>query len=644
MKELKKLIEAVVQELFDVEVEVDLMVAPENTGADYATNVAMKLAKLVHKASMVIGEMIKSELDGRENFGVEITLAMPGFLNFRMRDGYFAEKVSQMVEKVDPGINTYQNKVVVAEFSDPNPFKVLHVGHLYTSVVGDSISRLLELAGGKVVRVNFGGDVGLHVGKTLYALDSSFSRTVSLDSPVRGSSTLSTASLRALSLPSISSKNTSSKEDSTKITSSEEGDDIKNVETSRISLKIASSKKNENEKFDSVDEEAWRKFLDRLKIEDIAKCYVEGTRAYDEDEEARAEITALNKEIYRINAEDIHDTLVAQLYWRGRELSYQYFEDFYARIGVHFDKFYPESMVAGRGLQEVRDYVGTVYEESDGAIVYRGEKIGLHTRVFINREGVPTYEAKDVGLIFTKWDDWHFDESVVVTGNEQTDYMKVVLASVAEYAPELVEHTTHLTHGLVKLPGNVKMSSRKGNFLKAVDVLEMVREILGGEKADERLVLAAIKYAFLKYKMGGDIVFDPQESVSMTGNSGIYIIYSAVRARKILAKNESESWQMDLGNLRNLEKLDGREKLFVRKLNKKLTQYFEVLREALSEKSPHRICAYLYELAQEFSRFYENVHVAGHKYQRELLEIVRAYANVMEHGLGLLGIEAPEEM
>lgn len=92
---------------------------------------------------------------------------------------------------------------------------------------------------------------------------------------------------------------------------------------------------------------------------------------------------------------------------------------------------------------------------------------------------MPTYEAKDVGLIFTKWDDWHFDESVVVTGNEQTEYMKVVLASVAEYAPKLVERTSHLTHGLVKLPGNVKMSSRKGNFLKAVDVLEMVQEILG---------------------------------------------------------------------------------------------------------------------------------------------------------------------
>ncbi len=748
MKNLKKTVEEVVSRLFDVRINVELTLAPENTGADYATNIAMQLAKLVHKAPMIIGEMIKHELDELSELeGVDVSLAAPGFLNFRMSDEYFAKKVWRMSQSIDPSIHTYQNQVVVAEFSDPNPFKVLHVGHLYTSIVGESISRLLELADGKVVRVNFGGDVGLHVGKTLYSLQDLFSgqdslsgRTTTSNSPVRGSSTTSTASLRpssspctssqitlskdgkeqekqdgqysnnspctssqitssqeedslsersatlktasapssyhkydsvrSSSLPSSSSPLTSSQESeeqeerhdnsphtSSQITSSQESDEQEKQDNS--SLLTSSQEGNEqaareNTETDSLtsfrdskdqvgqDGQRWWGFLDKLTIEDIARAYVVGTQAYDEDEQAKAEIVALNKEIYRINAEDLHDTRLAQLYWRGRELSYQYFKDFYAQIGVHFDKFYPESSVASRGLQEVRDHLGTVYEESEGAVVYRGEKLGLHTRVFINREGVPTYETKDVGLIFTKWDDWHFDESVVVTGNEQTDYMKVVLASVAEYAPDLVKHTTHLTHGLVKLPGNVKMSSRKGNFLKAVDVLEMVREMLGGEQADKRLVLAAIKYAFLKYKMGGDIIFDPQESVSTTGNSGIYIIYSAVRAQKILDKSKDfDSADMELENLTRLDESEAR---FARKLNKKLAQYYDVLNEAVKEKAPNHICSYLYELAQEFSRFYENVHVAGHQCERELLKVVRAYANVMYHGLGVLGIEVPEEM
>lgn len=576
MDEIKTKLEQAIRKLFDVEVQVELTIAPEGTGADYATNVAMKLAKVAHKAPMAIAEEIRAEVDGGD-FGVEI--AAPGFMNFTLKDEYFAEKAKDLgrgnCENISP--DEYSGKTVVAEFSDPNPFKVLHVGHLYTSIVGDSISRLLEFAGAKVVRANFGGDVGLHVGKTMYAL------------------------LRS------------------------------------------------NYAYGDI------------KIEDIAKCYVEGTRAYEEDEVAKEEITKLNKEIYAISelgeeksmerlelemlAEDFEVSTAemaktVQLYWLGRKLSYEYFEQFYDSIGVKFDKFYPESTVAGKGLEEVREHVGTVYEESEGAIVYKGGKVGLHTRVFINREGIPTYETKDVGLIFTKWADWQFDESVVITGNEQSDYMKVVLASVKEYAPELVERTRHLTHGLVKLPGNVKMSSRKGNFLKAVDVIEMIREELGGGKADMKVVLAAIKYAFLKYKMGGDIIFDPKESVSTTGNSGVYLLYSAVRAKKILEKTGGEA---EL-NKKVVQEVAPEEQRYVRKLNKKIVQYREVLAEAVREKAPYKVCGYLYELAQEFSRFYENVKVAGSEREAELREIVETYVGVMGHGLNLLGIEVPEKM
>lgn len=578
MEEIRKQLEEAVRQVFGIEAEVEMTLAPEDTGADYASNVALKLAKVAHKAPIVIAEELKQAMAGlADRVGVEV--AAPGFLNFISPDEYYDQKIAEIAQ--NQGIlaknillDEYDGKTVVTEFSDPNPFKVLHVGHLYTSIVGDSISRLLEFAGAKVVRTNFGGDVGLHVGKTMWAL--------------RNDSALS-----------------------------------------------------------------------EMTIEEIAKCYVEGTRAYEEDEEAKREIVELNKIIYdlaELGEEKCHERLelekvaedfgrstaeiaqIAELYWRGRELSYEYFKDFYARIGVKFDKFYPESSVVGKGLEEVREHVGTVYEESKGAIVFRGEKVGLHTRVFINREGVPTYETKDVGLIFTKWRDFRFDESVVITGNEQTEYMRVVLASVKEYAPELVERTRHLTHGLVKLQGNVKMSSRKGNFLKAVDVIEMVEGELGGKDADQRVVLAALKYAFLKYKMGGDIVFDPKESVATTGNSGVYLLYSAVRAKKILQKLGGD----ERGEQRELS---DDERRFVRRLGRKLAQYEDVMVEAVREKAPYRLCSYLYELAQEFSRFYERVRVVGGGHEDEVEKYVRAYAGVMEQGLGVLGVgEIPEGM
>lgn len=604
MDEIRQKLSQVVERLFDVKTEVTVTVAPETTGADYASNIAMQLAKLVHKNPMVIAEMLKAELS-EESLGFVVSIAAPGFLNFTLDDEIMIDQAKRLAEHLveEARADDYDGKNVVAEFSDPNPFKVLHVGHLYTSIVGDSISRLLEFAGAKVVRANFGGDVGLHVAKTIYMLSLSSSRTTSLEPATAPSQDEESSSVRCSALSRTSSKNTSL------------NSNIEAAATQVSSLETA-------------DES------DQLTIEDIAKCYVEGTRAYEEDESARAEITKLNKKIYQINAEDVHDSEVAKLYWCGRELSYEYFDEFYGRIGVKFDKYYPESAVAERGLLEVRAHTGTTYEESDGAVVYKGEKVGLHTRVFINREGVPTYEAKDVGLIFTKWDDWHFDESIVVTGNEQSDYMKVVLASVSEYAPQLVDRTTHLTHGLVKLPGNVKMSSRKGNFLKAVDVLEMICELVG----DEQLALAAIKYAFLKYKMGGDIVFDPQESVSTTGNSGIYLLYSAVRAKKILEKcknsDESEQFTTDESSEREAEKL----------LSKNLVQYKDVLQEAVRDKAPYKVCNYLYELAQEFSRFYEKVRVAGNPREEELLQLVKAYLAVMEHGLDLLGIKVPESM
>ncbi|MBQ9484615.1 arginine--tRNA ligase [Candidatus Saccharibacteria bacterium] len=543
MDEIKARLKQAIKNLYNLDFEPEITVSPANIDADYSSNAPLKLAKELHKSPMEIAEAL--------NGGLKAEISNPGFLNFRVSDDDLRLAIKNLCNNFEEGVRSteYEGKTVICEFSDPNPFKVLHVGHLYTSIVGDSIGRLYEYAGAKVIRANFGGDVGLHVAKTMYAL--------------------------------------------------------------------------------------LTKGTDDLKIEDIAKCYIEGTALYDEDENAHEAITKLNKEIYEINAKDFHDSKLAEVYWRGRELSYEYFENFYATIGVKFDKYYPESTVAALGLKTVKEQLEKgVYEVSDGAVIFNGEKFGLHTRVFINREGVPTYETKDVGLIFTKWQDWHFDKSIVITGSEQLDYMKVVLKSIEQYAPELVAKTSHLIHGLVKLPGGVKMSSRKGNFLKAVDVLEMVKDELKNEynSTDEKVALAATKYAFLKYKMGGNIIFDPKESVKMTGNSGPYLLYSAVRAKKILA------------NCHNDQEMEYVYSIYEKNLAKKLLEYKGVLGECVSEIAPHKLANYLYELAQEFSRFYENCPVAGAREEAERAKLVKVYLNTMTHGLNILGIEIPESM
>lgn len=602
MKKISELLKSAISALYDIETEVDLVEAPKETGADFATNLAMGLVKSLKRNPMEVAEEIRArvlELDEQEKSISEIEIARPGFINIKLSDGFYSQELEKYQKDFLKNISQdeYLNKTVICEFSDPNPFKILHVGHLYTSMVGDAISRIVEFAGGNVIRANFGGDVGLHVAKNMYAL--------------------------------LKHK-----------------DEISDLMT--------------------VSE----------KTELLSKTYVEGSTAYEEDEEAKKKIIEINKKVYEIAEagesvitdleelvedgksaqENLDELELAKIYYWGRKASYQYFEDFYKRIGVKFDRYYPESTVVAKGLEMVTKGLSDgVYEESDGAVVFKGEKYGLHTRVFINKNGLPTYEAKDIGLIFTKWEDYHFDKSIIITGNDIIDYMKVVLKSVEQYAPELPERTLHLTHGQVKLPGREKMSSRKGNFLKAVDVIDLisgelvkVQEEVSRNKGegmssgvDPKILFGAIRYAFLKYKVGGDIIFDVKESVSMTGNSGPYLQYSAVRAQKVLGKILES--QVEKVNKKVEQKdwiLEGSEKSLI----KKIMQYKKVLDEVVDELSPSKLCTYLYEIAQDFSRFYENVQVVGSEFEVERGVIVLAYLKVLTHGLSILGIEIPEKM
>ena len=212
--------------------------------------------------------------------------------------------------------------------------------------------------------------------------------------------------------------------------------------------------------------------------------------------------------------------------------------------------------------------------------------------------------------------------------------MAVVLKSIEQFAPELVQATTHLTHGVLKMKGGVKMSSRKGNILRADDVLDAVSEasrtVTGRD--DVQAVLGAVKYAFLKQRIGPDIIYDPEESVSMEGNSGPYLQYAHARARSILARASNTA--STLGSLEAGE----------RSLARKVCEYPEVLEKAVDDLMPHYVCTYLYELAQTFNRFYEQNRVVGDAREAVRALLVTLYADILQDGLHILGIAAPERM
>lgn len=570
-QEIKQAILVAINKLYGLTIEPEVFRPEENFG-DYSTNVALVLSRQLSVSPRQIAEVLSAELTEQLKTLVQtITIAGPGFINIKILDQALIKSWQLQPKQI------YSKKTIIAEYSDPNPFKALHAGHLYTTIIGNSIANLFEIAGGKVHRVNFGSDVGLPVSKTMWGILNSSS--------------------------------------SPKATDAEVLERIKQLDNS------------------SLEEKA--NFM--------ALCYRQGNQAYEEDDQAKLQIIDINKQIYNLHLTQDHQSDFAIIYWTCRQWSYDYFIKFYQDIGVHpFEKFYPESETAALGLKIVREQQQKgIYTDSKGAVIFNGEPFGLHARVFINSHGLPTYEAKDVGLIFKKWDDYKFDLSVVITGNDIIEYMKVVLKSIEQFRPELAKRTKHITHGQVKLTGGKKMSSRTGTGLLATDVLEAAFEAANKNQSNnQQIAYAAVKYSFLKQRIGGDIIYSPEESVSIEGNSGPYLQYAHARASSVIKKSKID--KALLKNMDNLESItiEADERTLVRKLS----EYVEVIDQAVDELMPHLICTYLYELAQTYNRFYEKNRIIGDNRQQFRLLLTQRYVDTLAQGLSLLGMNAPEQM
>ncbi len=555
MQEIRELFKTGVKEAFGVEIDFDLSI-PEEKFGDFSSNIALILAKKLNLKPHQVAEKIIETLPNNSIIN-KIDIAGPGFINITIADDVLFD-LANKATTIKP--QTYKDEVVVAEYSDPNPFKVLHAGHVYTTVVGDGIATLFEIAGAKVHRVNFGGDVGRHVAITLWV----------------------------------------------------------------ILQKLGGENPEKLNNIPAKDRTQW-----------LADCYVEGNNIFETDEYIKTEMIALNKRIYKIHADNDHESNFAKIYWLARQWSYEAFDAFYARLGAKMEKYYPESEVADLGIAKVNEQLAKgVFEKSDGAVIFPGEKYDLHTRVFINSEGLPTYEAKDIGVVLQKYEDYHFDRSVIVTDNEQQQYMSVIIKAIEQFAPKLAAATTYIPHGKVKLAGGVKMSSRKGNIIKASDVLDVTAQALleSDRNPEDEVVLAAVKYAFLKYRIGGDIIYDPKESVSLQGNSGPYLQYAHARACSILAKVKNTP-----PTEHNFESME-------RSLARKIGEYPEVVDKAVTDLMPHHIAVYLYELAQAFNRFYEKNRVVDDKRESIRVQLVKAYRDTLADGLSILKIKAPEKM
>ncbi|MCH7551848.1 arginine--tRNA ligase [Patescibacteria group bacterium] len=388
--------------------------------------------------------------------------------------------------------------------------------------------------------------------------------------------------------------------------------------------------------------------------EPVDKNLFQSSLAKKVDSWQRQEESDDTKKINEINIAvyDKSDKEINRLYDMGRKWSLGYFGQIYKRLGTKFDYYYFESKVASLGMKIVKEGLKKgIFKKSQGAIIFPGEQYGLHSRVFINSKGLPTYEAKDLGLASIKYKDFPFDLSLSITGNEQKDYFQVVFAALKEVNLKLGEKMQHISHGMVRLPEG-KMSSRTGNIITGEGLIDEVKskvqnimELSGSEipkkeqeDAAETIAVGAVKYSLLKVSLGRDIIFDFDKSLSLQGESGPYLQYTYARCKSILRQSKS------LTPLRlDLVKVSFEEE----KLLRLLYRFPEIVRSAAQNFLPHMVASFVFDIAQAYNNFYAKNRVlqANTKEQKNFrLLLTAATAQIIQNSLNLLGIKTLERM
>lgn len=372
-----------------------------------------------------------------------------------------------------------------------------------------------------------------------------------------------------------------------------------------------------------------------LSMERMGDAYIRGTARYKDDESIHVRVKEIADNLYAKK-----DTPELALYEVCKKINIEYFEKIIARLGSHFDGYIYESEAGSIGAEIIKAHTPSVFTESEGAIVYIPEESrkDINTAVFINSQGNPTYEAKDMGLLKMKFETYHPDLSLFVTDVEQISHFQVVLAAAEHIQKEWVEKSVHIPHGRMSFKGQ-KMSSRLGGVPIAEELIAAV-----GDEVRERspestpetmdaIAIAAIKFSILRAAAGKNINFDPEVSLSFEGDSGPYLQYATVRAQTVLAKAEKfpstvlpKEWPTTL-------------------VEKTLLHFPYVVERAITTWSPHHIVSYLLELSQAFNSWYGNTKIIDETETSQYkLAITKAFTITMRNGLKLLGISVPEKM
>lgn len=386
----------------------------------------------------------------------------------------------------------------------------------------------------------------------------------------------------------------------------------------------------------------------------VGDCYVEFDKWNKEDPTAEKQAQDL------LVQWEQGDDAVRKLWKQMNDWAIAGISQTYARTGVSFDKLYYESDTYLKGREEILKGLqdGIFYQEADGSVWVDLAEIGLDKKVLLRKDGTALYMTQDIGTAIYRHHDWPFNQLVYVVGSEQQYHFKVLFYVLKKLGYEWADQLYHLSYGMVNLPEG-KMKSREGTVVDADDLINSLRDgaleeisAKGREEAvgdpaavAEKIALGALHYYLLQTTPTKDMLFNPKESLSFTGNTGPYLQYMGARICSILRRAADAGIQpvpVDVA----VELLTTEPEW---DLIKVLGEFPRCVQEAAETFDPSQIAGYIYDVAKSFSRFYHECPALGiaadsPQLAAARLVLITCTRTVLENGLNLILVPFLEAM
>lgn len=560
--------------------------------------------KRPEETAEIIGDYLKNNSEIIDNYNV-----IKGFLNLGFSNDYWISALKEMKNTRDYGKGKPKSKKVMVEYSSPNTNKPLHLGHIRNILLGWSVSHILEKAGYEVIKTQIVNDRGIAICKSMLAWQKWGEGITPESSGKKGDFLV--------------------------------GDfyvlfDKKFNEEYREWQKTDEAKKIFEEKNEGLDE---NDFFKKYKNEYFNQYSILGA-------EAREMLLKWEKKVPE----------VMKLWEMMNSWVLQGFEETFKKLGVDFDKSYFESDTYQLGKDIVEEGLekSVFYKEDDGSVWIDLQDVNMDKKIVLRSDGTSVYITQDMGTADLRFEDFGTEKMIYVVGDEQEYHFKVLFEIMKRLKRPYAGDMYHLSYGMVELPTG-KMKSREGKVVDADDLIAEV--ILEAEKSAkergelentteeekaaiyEKIGMAALKFFILKVNPKRRMIFNPEESVDLQGQTGPYVQNAYVRIKSIIRK----AGKMEIKDFSDYAGINEYEKSLI----STLSDYPGLIQQAAEELEPSAIANYAYNLAKKYHKFYSEVRVlsaeteAAKNFRIALSNMV---AYILSDAMKLLGIDMPERM